>query len=73
LHKKILWVIPYIHILFLLITALESEEGFENDSQVARHTTQSSGTVDINTSLVCTLELSASLTELQDTVTRGFL
>lgn len=45
LHKNFLWVILYVYILFLLITALESEEGFENDSQVARHMAQNSGTL----------------------------
>lgn len=32
---------------FLLITALESEESFENENQVARLETQNSGIVDI--------------------------
>lgn len=32
---------------FLLITALEGEEGLENDNQVARFETQISGIVDI--------------------------
>lgn len=36
-----------MHILVLLITALESEESFENDNQVARLETQNSGIVDI--------------------------
>lgn len=39
-------IIFYVHVLFLLITALEGEEGFENDNQVARFETQISGTVD---------------------------
>lgn len=37
-----------MHILVLLITALESEESFENDNQVARLETQNSGIVDID-------------------------
>lgn len=36
-----------MHILVLLILALESEESFENDNQVARLETQNSGIVDI--------------------------
>lgn len=40
-------IIFYVHVLFLQITALEGEEGFENDNQVARFETQISGTVDI--------------------------
>lgn len=40
-------IIFYVHYLVLLITALESEEGLENDNQVARFETQISGIVDI--------------------------
>lgn len=36
-----------MHVLVLLLTALESEESFENDNQVARLETQNSGIVDI--------------------------
>lgn len=40
-------IIFYVHVLFLLITALEGKEGLENDNQVARFETQISGIVDI--------------------------
>lgn len=44
-----------MHILFLLITALESEEGFENDNQVARLEAQNSGIVDIGLFMITLL------------------
>lgn len=44
-----------MHILFLLITALESEESFENDNQVARLETQNSGIVDIGLLMITLL------------------
>lgn len=74
-----------MHILFLLITALESEEGFENDNQVARLETQNSGIVDIGvfvitflscpslSRLMCNLAFSEMKMKKKKTNLKGFL